>query len=62
MASDALEAARWRYAAAFAAYTRASKHIAKMLADGPPPSAEEVRKEAKALEELVCRPGANFST
>ena len=53
MASDALEAARSRYTAAYAAYARAAKRVAKMLADGLSPSAELISDEAKATENLA---------
>ena len=53
MASDAFEAVRWRYTAAHAVYARASKHLAKMFAAGLTPSAEEIRYEASATEELA---------
>ena len=53
MASDALEAARWRYTAAYAAYARASKHVTKMFAAGLNPSAQEIRDEASATEALA---------
>ena len=53
MASDAFEAARWRYTAAYAVYARASKHLAQTFAAGLNPSAEEIRDEASATEELA---------
>ena len=53
MATDALEAARLRYTAAYAAYARASKRVAKMLADRMAPSAEAISDEAKASEKLA---------
>ena len=53
MASDALEAARWRYSVAYAAYARASKHVAKMFAAGLNPSPAEIGDEASATEELA---------
>ena len=53
MASDAFEAVRWRYTAAYAVYARASKHLGRVFAAGLAPSAEEIRDEASATEELA---------
>ena len=51
---DALEAARSRYKAAYAAYREETERVAQKLANGIRPSVEEVLAEARATEELAA--------
>ena len=53
MAPDALETARSRYAAAYAAYREAAKRVSEKFANGSFPSVDEMENEAKAIERLA---------
>ncbi len=54
MASDALEAARARYTAAYDSYRQASARVAEKLANALVPPAKEIADEANALERLTA--------
>ena len=54
MVSDALEAARERYRAAYAAYLACTQRVAQYLEKGLTPSAQEIIEEAKATEQLAA--------
>jgi hypothetical protein len=53
MASNALEAARERYRAAYAAYVERAQRVAQDLEKGLTPSVQEVLAEAQATERLA---------
>jgi hypothetical protein len=53
MEPDALEPARSRYNAAYAAYVDCARRVAQKLKTGLTPSADEMMEEAKATEQLA---------
>jgi hypothetical protein len=54
MESDALTAARLRYAAAYAAYQECARRVALKLESGLGPSTEEILEEARATDHLAA--------
>jgi hypothetical protein len=54
MERDALEAARSRYRAAYAAYVERARRLARKLEKGSTPSVDEIMEEAKATEQLAA--------
>ena len=54
MEPDALEAARSRYRAAYAAYLERARRVAEKLENGLRPPVDEIMEEAKATEELAA--------
>jgi hypothetical protein len=53
MDPDALEIARSRYRAAYAAYLERARRVAEKIDNGLAPSVEDVMEEANATEELA---------
>lgn len=54
MESDALQAARSRYKAAYAIYVDCAQRVTQKLQSGLTPTADDIIEEAKATEQLAA--------